>query len=166
MKKVSREYAKTQLSLYEIFHSTEKELIDILNADYIYRTGKHEGENIPYQSLYDKPVFKFLVKYFNEIVIKGVSNSYLTQILKKSIEDEIEIVGNPEKMYECSCCGYLTLSNRAEYDICRLCGWEDDGTPTSEYEKYSSVNGCTLQEAKNKFLKSFHKKKIIFDKAI
>lgn len=69
-------------------------------------------------------------------------------------------------MYKCSCCEYLTLSEKGEYDICRLCGWEDDGTLPSENEKYSSVNACTLQESKDKFLKSFKEKTIIFDKAI
>ena len=27
----------------------------------------------------------------------------------------------------CPCCGYPTLSEPAAYDICYLCGWEDDG---------------------------------------
>ena len=29
--------------------------------------------------------------------------------------------------YPCPCCGYPTLPNRGEYDICELCNWEDDG---------------------------------------
>lgn len=27
----------------------------------------------------------------------------------------------------CPCCGYFTLDGRANYDICELCNWEDDG---------------------------------------
>ena len=27
----------------------------------------------------------------------------------------------------CPCCGYPTLDDRATYDICVLCNWEDDG---------------------------------------
>ncbi|SFR27110.1 Cysteine-rich CPCC [Lentzea waywayandensis] len=29
--------------------------------------------------------------------------------------------------YTCSCCGHLTLTVRAAWEICRECGWEDDG---------------------------------------
>jgi len=29
--------------------------------------------------------------------------------------------------YECPCCGYPTLEERGSYDICEICGWEDDG---------------------------------------
>jgi len=29
--------------------------------------------------------------------------------------------------YSCPCCGHLTLSERGGYDVCRECGWEDDG---------------------------------------
>jgi hypothetical protein len=27
----------------------------------------------------------------------------------------------------CPCCAYPTINGRAAYDICSLCGWEDDG---------------------------------------
>jgi hypothetical protein len=33
--------------------------------------------------------------------------------------------GNPP--YACPCCGYLTLSQRGGYLICKVCFWEDDG---------------------------------------
>ena len=29
--------------------------------------------------------------------------------------------------FACPCCGFLTLSERARYDICPVCFWEDDG---------------------------------------
>jgi hypothetical protein len=28
--------------------------------------------------------------------------------------------------YACDCCGYLTLLNPGHYEICDVCGWEDD----------------------------------------
>jgi Cysteine-rich CPCC len=28
--------------------------------------------------------------------------------------------------YACDCCGYRTLLNPGHYDICAVCGWEDD----------------------------------------
>jgi hypothetical protein len=30
-------------------------------------------------------------------------------------------------LYACPCCGEQTLSERGGYDICSVCGWEDDG---------------------------------------
>jgi len=30
------------------------------------------------------------------------------------------------KKYKCLCCGYRTLDERGEYDICPVCFWEDD----------------------------------------
>nr|WP_238547347.1 CPCC family cysteine-rich protein [Actinoplanes friuliensis] len=27
----------------------------------------------------------------------------------------------------CPCCGYVTLEQRGEYEICPVCFWEDDG---------------------------------------
>jgi hypothetical protein len=29
--------------------------------------------------------------------------------------------------YTCPCCGHPTLDERGGYEICRECGWEDDG---------------------------------------
>lgn len=29
--------------------------------------------------------------------------------------------------HQCPCCGYRTLDERAAYDICKVCFWEDDG---------------------------------------
>ncbi len=32
----------------------------------------------------------------------------------------------------CPCCGYPTINGRVAYDICPLCGWEDDGQDDAE----------------------------------
>jgi Cysteine-rich CPCC len=32
-----------------------------------------------------------------------------------------------EAQYACPCCGYPTLGSLSEFEICYLCGWEDDG---------------------------------------
>ncbi len=32
----------------------------------------------------------------------------------------------------CPCCGYPTINGRRAYDICPLCGWEDDGQDDAE----------------------------------
>jgi hypothetical protein len=33
----------------------------------------------------------------------------------------------PDLRFECPCCEYPTLGERGGGEICRLCGWEDDG---------------------------------------
>jgi hypothetical protein len=32
----------------------------------------------------------------------------------------------------CPCCAYPTINGRGAYDICALCGWEDDGQDDAE----------------------------------
>ncbi|HEI2325144.1 TPA: hypothetical protein SI485_004590, partial [Escherichia coli] len=36
------------------------------------------------------------------------------------------IIGEEPDLYKCPCCGYLTLPERGQYDICPVCQWEDD----------------------------------------
>lgn len=36
--------------------------------------------------------------------------------------------------YSCPCCGHVTLSERGGYEICRRCGWEDDGQDDHDSE--------------------------------
>ncbi|MFD2115605.1 CPCC family cysteine-rich protein [Paenibacillus yanchengensis] len=31
------------------------------------------------------------------------------------------------KRHNCPCCGYPTLEERRNWEICSLCNWEDDG---------------------------------------
>lgn len=59
----------------------------------------------------------------------------------------------------CPVCGYLTLEERAGYDICSICFWEDDGIDDLEENTHSGPNHMTLkqgreifQEAKRKLL--------------
>jgi hypothetical protein len=32
-----------------------------------------------------------------------------------------------DRPYTCPCCGYLTLDERGNFEICDVCFWEDDG---------------------------------------
>ena len=36
----------------------------------------------------------------------------------------------PVNRFSCPCCGFPTLSSRGDYELCRLCCWEDDGQDT------------------------------------
>jgi Cysteine-rich CPCC len=55
----------------------------------------------------------------------------------------------------CPCCGYLTLSSRADYEICELCNWEDDGQDDEDADEvWGGPNSdYSLTEARANFLK-------------
>lgn len=78
----------------------------------------------------------------------GVTNEYLRGRLRElGLADAIE--GEPEAMQGCPCCGFLSLRARGQYDICRVCFWEDDGV--ERREQYSHANHATLAEAQHSF---------------
>jgi hypothetical protein len=55
----------------------------------------------------------------------------------------------------CPCCGYLTLNSRANYEICELCNWEDDGQDNENADEvWGGPNSdYSLAEARANFLK-------------
>jgi hypothetical protein len=75
----------------------------------------------------------------------GVRNAWL----QAKLEDTVEVVGEPEKMLDCRCCGYLTIRERGQYGICPVCFWEDDGL--QDTDRVSGSNHMTLREAKENF---------------
>ncbi|RON21009.1 hypothetical protein BK660_18400 [Pseudomonas brassicacearum] len=85
---------------------------------------------------------------------KGVTNLYLSSQMKKMGFGEHQVLGLIELMEVCPCCGYRTLSSRANYDICDLCKWEDNGI--TDPEQYSGPNHMTLGEAKETFSKNMN----------
>lgn len=50
----------------------------------------------------------------------------------------------------CPCCGYATLTERASFEICPVCFWEDDGSETNP-DEISPPNGISLREARRNF---------------
>ena len=53
--------------------------------------------------------------------------------------------------FQCPCCDYFSLDRRAEYDICRVCYWEDDGNELNNLDTHSGPNHMTLREARTNF---------------
>lgn len=51
--------------------------------------------------------------------------------------------------FPCPCCGYLTSSEPGSYDICPVCGWEDDLSQL-RFPKMVGANGDSLIEAQKK----------------
>src|SRR5262245_22484055 len=55
--------------------------------------------------------------------------------------------------FTCPCCGYPTLSALAEYEICALCSWEDDGQDDRDADlvRCGPSGSFSLVEARENF---------------
>jgi hypothetical protein len=60
--------------------------------------------------------------------------------LRRSIDEEQQVSNsihsahNETGPFPCPCCGCRTLDARADYDICPICFWEDDGQDDHDAE--------------------------------
>lgn len=59
------------------------------------------------------------------------------------------------KRFICPCCGYPTLDEKASYEICILCNWEDDGQNDSNKDVVMGGPNAhySLTEARENFKK-------------
>jgi hypothetical protein len=56
--------------------------------------------------------------------------------------------------YSCPCCGHVTLHERGGYDICRKCGWEDDGQDDHDAEVVrGGPNAGSLADARAEYVR-------------
>ncbi|MFF5015369.1 CPCC family cysteine-rich protein [Streptomyces sp. NPDC001165] len=55
--------------------------------------------------------------------------------------------------HRCPCCGYLTLDERGNFEICAVCFWEDDGQDDHDADRVrGGPNGrLSLMEARRNF---------------
>jgi hypothetical protein len=55
--------------------------------------------------------------------------------------------------HRCPCCKFKTLPGRADYDICPVCFWEDDGQDEAEADEvWGGPNGnLSLRQAQKNF---------------
>lgn len=59
---------------------------------------------------------------------------------------------DPTPREQCPCCDYVSLPERGQYIICRVCFWEDDGQDVNELDRPSGPNnGVTLRQARANF---------------
>lgn len=57
------------------------------------------------------------------------------------------------KKYACPCCGYKTLDNEHEYDICPICFWEDDYWQFKDVDLEGGANnGTSLRQAQQNYI--------------
>ncbi|WP_411678077.1 CPCC family cysteine-rich protein [Caproicibacter sp.] len=55
------------------------------------------------------------------------------------------------KKYTCPCCGYKTLQNEHEYDICPICFWEDDDIQFDDVDFVGGANDVSLRQAQKNY---------------
>jgi hypothetical protein len=51
-------------------------------------------------------------------------------------------------LYPCPCCNSLTFCGRGDYEICEVCGWEDDPVQSDDPTFAGGANSCSLNEAR------------------
>jgi hypothetical protein len=62
--------------------------------------------------------------------LQSVTNEFLSE--KLNIDT---IIGESVELESCPCCGYRTIGERGNYDICKVCWWEDDGQDNRHSEQ-------------------------------
>ncbi|EEX8828996.1 hypothetical protein DWH00_004983, partial [Escherichia coli] len=53
--------------------------------------------------------------------------------------------------YPCPCCGNKTIDEPGCYEICPICGWEDDPVQSADPDFSGGANSPSLNEAKRAF---------------
>lgn len=57
------------------------------------------------------------------------------------------------KKYTCPCCGYKTLDEPCSWEICCICGWEDDPIQSEDVDVDGGANVPSLRQAQKNFKK-------------
>lgn len=53
-----------------------------------------------------------------------------------------------KNLLPCSCCDSFTLSIRGDYEICDVCGWEDDPVQSDDPTFEGGANRSSLNEVR------------------
>ena len=57
-----------------------------------------------------------------------------------------------DNRYPCPCCGSLTIESPGDYEVCPVCGWEDDKTQSKDPDLAGGANVLSLNEARKAYL--------------
>jgi len=55
--------------------------------------------------------------------------------------------------YKCPCCENLTLDSSGHFDICSVCGWEDDSLQSDNPDYEGGANDMSLNQAREAYKK-------------
>ncbi|GEN74246.1 CPCC family cysteine-rich protein [Chryseobacterium lathyri] len=120
-------------------------VIEILSLqDYSKMTFEEKEELIELEGIEEEEIFEYLKEKYI-----GLKVSYIEEKIKTQYQLSINVNGIPKELFPCPCCNYKTIKDKGNYEICKVCFWEDDGN--DDKSKYSQVNHMTLGEAKDNF---------------
>ena len=60
-------------------------------------------------------------------------------------------MGVAAKKYLCPCCEQITLEEPDNYDVCLVCGWEDDDVQHEDPNYEGGANTMSLNQAKKAY---------------
>ncbi|WP_145489884.1 CPCC family cysteine-rich protein [Yersinia rohdei] len=60
-------------------------------------------------------------------------------------------MSNEPEVYSCPCCGSPVIDELGCYEICPVCGWEDDPVQSSDPEYEGGANKMSLNSAKRAY---------------
>jgi hypothetical protein len=85
----------------------------------------------------------------------GATNTYLEKRLRQIGHEDVVVSGDVERLESCPCCGRRTLNGRGDYEICRVCWWEDDGHDNAHAsDVFGGPNGnVSLTQGRMNFLR-------------
>ncbi len=58
-----------------------------------------------------------------------------------------------EEKHKCPVCGETVFDEYASYDICEVCGWEDDPIQYQDHDYKGGANKMSVNEAKEAYKK-------------
>ncbi|WBV56555.1 CPCC family cysteine-rich protein [Chryseobacterium daecheongense] len=120
-------------------------VINILSLyDYSKMTIEERENIIELEGIEEEEIYEWLKEKYI-----GVTISYIEEKINKLYGFSFIITGTPKELVPCPCCGYKTILEKGNYEICPVCFWEDDGSINDL--KYSSANHMTLKDAKENF---------------
>jgi hypothetical protein len=56
------------------------------------------------------------------------------------------------RFHPCLCCGSRTIANRGDYEVCGICGWEDDPAQAKDPDFRGGANKPSLNQARAAWL--------------
>ena len=128
------------------WHSFENNIFDKNLVNYL-------KENEPEDTEYYDPIFKELVIFGLTVQNSYFNNIYLSSKLSDLLDEHVTVEGDERQgKIRCPLCQFFTLTERLDYDICRICKWEDDGTEIIDINRYSSCNHDFFQAYQHRFL--------------